>query len=36
MAALAMALVLGVSALTYRWVERPMQSLGRRLARPRS
>ncbi|GGP08712.1 hypothetical protein GCM10012278_41530 [Nonomuraea glycinis] len=36
MAALATALVLGVSALTYRWVERPMQSLGRRLARPRA
>jgi peptidoglycan/LPS O-acetylase OafA/YrhL len=36
MSALAMALVLGVSALTYRWVERPMQSLGRRLARPRA
>lgn len=34
-AALAMALVLGASALTYRYVERPLQDLGRRLARPR-
>ncbi|NRQ37050.1 acyltransferase [Nonomuraea sp. NN258] len=31
MAALALALILAVSALTYRFVERPMQELGRRL-----
>ncbi|WP_336205165.1 acyltransferase family protein [Nonomuraea sp. LPB2021202275-12-8] len=35
MAVLATAVVLAVSALTYRWVERPMQSLGHRLARSR-
>ncbi|WP_245642649.1 acyltransferase family protein [Nonomuraea candida] len=33
MAALAVAAVVGVSALTYRYVERPMQALGRRLSR---
>ncbi|WP_344886302.1 acyltransferase [Nonomuraea antimicrobica] len=32
-AALAVALVVGVSALTYRYVERPMQALGRRVSR---
>jgi peptidoglycan/LPS O-acetylase OafA/YrhL len=34
MAVLAVALVLGVSALAYRFVERPMQAYGRRLSRP--
>ncbi|RCG24463.1 acyltransferase [Sphaerisporangium album] len=33
LAAAFVAVVLGVSALTYRYVERPMQRLGRRLAR---
>ncbi|MEV0612650.1 acyltransferase [Nonomuraea sp. NPDC050404] len=33
MAALAVGLVVGVSALTYRYIERPMQSLGRRVSR---
>ncbi|MFC5829715.1 acyltransferase family protein [Nonomuraea insulae] len=33
MAALAVALILGVSALSYRYVERPMQALGRRVSR---
>ncbi|MBE1593206.1 acyltransferase family protein [Nonomuraea angiospora] len=32
MAALALVVVLAVSALTYRYVERPMQALGRRLS----
>ena len=30
-----LAVILAVSALTYRWVEKPMQAFGRRLARPR-
>ncbi|MFI7415849.1 acyltransferase family protein [Nonomuraea sp. NPDC049684] len=33
MAGLALALVLAVSALSYRYVERPMQALGRRVSR---
>ncbi|MEU1721467.1 acyltransferase [Nonomuraea sp. NPDC005692] len=33
MAGLALALILAVSALSYRYVERPMQALGRRVAR---
>ncbi|MGN9839852.1 acyltransferase family protein [Nonomuraea sp. H19] len=33
MAALAMTVVLVVSALAYRWIERPMQALGRRVSR---
>ncbi|MEV5498775.1 acyltransferase [Nonomuraea fuscirosea] len=33
MTALALALLVGVSALTYRYVERPMQDLGRRISR---
>ncbi|MFI6181436.1 acyltransferase family protein [Nonomuraea sp. NPDC051191] len=33
MAGLALALILAVSALSYRYVERPMQALGRRLSR---
>ncbi|GGT35656.1 acyltransferase family protein [Nonomuraea spiralis] len=33
MAVLALALILGISALAYRYVERPMQTLGRRLSR---
>jgi peptidoglycan/LPS O-acetylase OafA/YrhL len=33
MTALALALVVGLSVLTYRFVERPMQELGRRIAR---
>ncbi|WP_231618994.1 acyltransferase family protein [Nonomuraea sp. SBT364] len=33
MTALVTALIVAVSALTYRWVERPMQELGRRVSR---
>ncbi|RSM94894.1 acyltransferase [Nonomuraea sp. WAC 01424] len=33
MAALALVLILGISALAYHYVERPMQTLGRRLSR---
>jgi peptidoglycan/LPS O-acetylase OafA/YrhL len=33
MTALALALIIGLSALSYRYVERPMQALGRRLSR---
>ncbi|WP_237108068.1 acyltransferase [Nonomuraea sp. MG754425] len=33
MTALAMAVIVGVSALTYRYIERPMQALGRRWSR---
>ncbi|MDA0636593.1 acyltransferase [Nonomuraea sp. MCN248] len=35
MTALVLAVVVGLSALTYRFVERPMQELGRRIARSR-